>query len=125
MLPKKLSTGVRYLSASAFNSYVTIQDPDSGLASDGTPNAPTVIASNIHANVAQWRGKEIDKAQDRVAQSSYKIIIRYPKTYSVDAGMQILVRSQLHNVESMSDPDGQRVELHIWTTVTNDSVGGS
>jgi SPP1 family predicted phage head-tail adaptor len=125
MLPKKLSTGVRYLSASAFNCYITFVDPDAGQASDGTPNAPVVVASNIHANVAQWRGKEVDKPQERVGQSSYKMIIRYPKTYAVNAGMQIQFRSQLHEIESISDPDGQQVELHLWTWVNNDAAGTS
>src|SRR5580692_7803909 len=92
-LPKKLSTGVRYLPASAFNAYITILDPDAGQATDGTPNVPTVVASGIHANVTPWRSKEVDKQQARVGQSSFKIVIRAPKTFNVDTGMQIqLVR---------------------------------
>jgi hypothetical protein len=49
-------------------------------------------------------------------------VVRFPKTYSLDGGMQILVRGQLHNIDSFYDPDGQQVELHIWTFVTNDTV---
>jgi SPP1 family predicted phage head-tail adaptor len=123
MLPKKLSTGVRYLPSSAFNAYITFQNPDAGQATDGTPNSATTVATNVHANIAQWRGKEVDKTQLRTGQSSYKITIRYPKTYSVDASMQVLVRGQLHNIESISDPDGQQVELHLWTWVDNDVSG--
>jgi head-tail adaptor len=123
MLPKKVSTGVRYLPSSAFDCYVSFIDPNQGAASDGTPNAAVTVASGIHASVAQWRGKEVDKPQDRIGQSSYKTVIRYPKTYSVNAGMQMLLRSQLHNIESISDPDGQRFELHIWSWVNNDTAG--
>jgi head-tail adaptor len=120
-LPKKMSSGVRYLPSSAFNCYITFINPNAGQAIDGTPlSATTVMAT--HANVAQWRGKEADKSQDRVGLSSYKMIIRYPKTYSIDTGMQIQFRSQLHNIESFSDPDGQQVELHIWTFCTDDTV---
>jgi hypothetical protein len=36
--------------------------------------------------------------------------------------MQILLRNQLHEIDSFSDPDGLRVELHIWTNVTDDTV---
>jgi SPP1 family predicted phage head-tail adaptor len=122
-LPKKASSNVRYLPSSAFNCYVTILNPDAGQAGDGTPNAATVVAQNVHANVTQWRGKEVDKSQDRVGISSYKIIIRYPKTYLIDTGMQFVLRDQLHNIESFSDPDGQKVELHIWTFVTQDTAG--
>jgi SPP1 family predicted phage head-tail adaptor len=122
-LPKKTSTNVRYLPSSAFNCYVTIQNPNAGQVADGTPNAPAVIAQNIHANVVEWRGKETEKSQYRAGISSYKIVIRYPKTYTVDTGMQIVFRNQLHNIESFSDPDGQRVELHLWTFVTQDIAG--
>ena len=123
MLPKKLSTGVRYLSSSAFNCYVTFLNPDAGQATDGTPNPPITVASGIHANIAQWRGKEVDKTQTRVAQSSYKIVIRYPKTYTVDASMQVQMTrgttTHLFNIESISDPDGQGVELHLWVWEDN------
>jgi SPP1 family predicted phage head-tail adaptor len=123
-IPKRFSTGVQYLSASAFNTRITFMQPNSGQAADGTPNPPTVVACT-HANMAQWRGKETDKQETRVATSSYKFIVRYPKTYSVDAGMNIMVRNQLHEIESFSDPDGQRIELHIWTFVQNDTAGCS
>jgi SPP1 family predicted phage head-tail adaptor len=122
MLPRKLSTNVRYLSASQLNTLISIIQPNAGQAADGTPLPPTTVGTT-HANVAQWRGKELDKPQSREGQSSYKIIIRYPKAYSIDSGMQIMVRGQLHNIESISDPDGQMVELHIWTFVDNDVTG--
>ena len=118
MLPKKLSSGVRYLSASAFNCYVSFLDPNSGQATDGTPNAATSIATNVHANVSPWRSKEVDKSQTRVGQGSFKIVIRFPKTFSVNTGMLVqLTRAgvtQLFNVEGAYDPDGQAVELHVW-----------
>lgn len=117
-LPKQ-PTGVRYLGSTDYNTRITFQQPNAGQVADGTPNAPTTVKS-VWANVAQWRGKETDKTEDRVGISSYKIILRYPRTYSLDSGMQILVRSQLHNIESFSDPDDQRVELHVWTSVAGD-----
>lgn len=123
-LPKRLATpAVRYLGSSAFNTPITIQQPATGQSAAGVPNPPTVVA-NTRANVAQWRGKETDRPKDRVGISSYKMILHYPKTYTMDTGMQILVRSQLHNIESFSDPDGQQVELHVWTSVTGDTTDG-
>jgi SPP1 family predicted phage head-tail adaptor len=83
--------------------------------------SPTTVATPW-ANVAQWRGKQDDKTQTVQAVSSYKIIIRYPQTWSMDTGMQIFVRGQQHNIESYSDPDGNRRELHIWTWVGDDTV---
>jgi SPP1 family predicted phage head-tail adaptor len=121
-LPKDPNTGIRHFSSDAFNCYVTILQPNAGQGSDGTPNQPTTVAQNIHANMSPWRSKEEDKPQSRVGLSSYKIVIRYPKTYSLDSGMQIMLRNQLHNIESFYDPDGQRAELHIYTFVTDDTV---
>lgn len=123
--PKNPSTDTRYLSSSAFNSKITIQNPNAGQAADGAPNAPIVVATNVNASVSPWRGKEVDKSEIRVGISSYKIVIRYPKTYNIDTGCQILVKNQLHNIDSFYDPDGQRVELHIYTFVTDDSVVNS
>lgn len=120
--PKNPSTDTRYLSSSAFNSYVTIQNPNAGQSANGTPNLPITVAQNVHANVSPWRGKEVDKEQTRVGISSYKIIIRYPKNWNFDTGCQLLVRSQLHNIDSFYDPDGQQVELHIYTYTTDDAV---
>jgi SPP1 family predicted phage head-tail adaptor len=124
-LPKKASTGTRYLSASQYNSYATFVQPNAGQETDGTPLPETTVASNVHANVSMWRGRESDKQQTRNAVASYKIVVRYPKTFSVDAGMNILVRGQRHNIDSFLDPDGQRVEMHIYTWVENDTVSNS
>lgn len=123
-LPKN-PAGVRYTDSNEFNCRVTFINPNAGQAADGTPNAPTTVRSDVWDKVAQWRGREADKGDTRVAISSYKILIRYPQTWSLDSGMQIMLRNQLHNIESFSDPDGQRVELHIWTWVSDDTVVNS
>jgi len=119
-MPKTVA-GVRYLSSTDYNTRITFQQPNAGQTADGTANLPTVVKC-VWANVAQWRGKESDKPQERVGVSSYKIVVPYPKSYGVDDGMQILIGSQVHDIESISNPDGQKVELHIWTFVTDDSV---
>jgi SPP1 family predicted phage head-tail adaptor len=121
MLPKRFSTGTRYKSASEFNTPITISRPNAGQADDGTPLPETIVALT-QANVAQWRNREVDKAQTRSAQASYKITIRYPKTYSLNAGMNILVRGQRHFIDSFSDEDGQRIQLSVWTWVENDTI---
>lgn len=128
MLPKKLSTLVRYLPSSAFNSYINILNPNAGQQSDGTPNAPITVATGIHASISPWRSKEVDKSQTRVGQSSFKIVIRYPKTFTVDTGMQIQCtragNTILYNIESVYDPDAQGVELHIWCWASSPVVVG-
>jgi head-tail adaptor len=126
-LPKRISDGFKYLPSSAFNTYVNFVNPNAGQAADGTPNAPVTVACGIHANVSPWRSKEIDKQDVRVAQSSYKIVIRYPKTFSLDTGMQVQIihgsKVQTHNIDSFMDPNAQQTELHIFTFVTADTAG--
>lgn len=122
MLPKRLRTGIRYLSASQFNVPITITQPNAGQATDGTPLPETIVATT-HANVAKWRDREADKAQARNAQGYYKIVIRYPKTYSMDTGMNILVRNQRHLIDGFLDEDGQKIQLSISTWVENDTIG--
>ncbi len=119
-LPKQ-PWGTRYLGATDYNTQVSFVQSLSGNAADGTPMPPTTAAT-VWANVTQWRGKQEDKPQTLQAVSSYKIVIRYPQTWSLDTGMTIMVRAQVHNIESFSDPDGNRNELHIWTWVGDDVV---
>jgi SPP1 family predicted phage head-tail adaptor len=119
-LPKQ-PWGSRYLGATDYNTQITVTQPNNGNAVDGTPLPETAVAT-VWANVSMWRGKQTDEKQILESTSSYKIIIRYPQTWAVDTGMNILVRGQRHNIESFSDPDGNRNELHIWTWVGNDTV---
>lgn len=119
-LPKQ-AWGTRYNGSTDYNTQITFTQPNRGNAADGTP-LPEVAVATTWANVSQWRGKQNEKAQTLQAVSSYKIVIRYPQTWSVDTGMNILVRGQRHNIESFSDPDGNRQELHIWSWVGDDTV---
>ena len=120
-LPKQ-PCGSRYLGSTEYTAQITFTQPNNGNGADGTPLPETAVATTWAA-IAQWRGKQEDKSQTLQAVSSYKIIIRYPKTWSVDTGMNILNRGQRMNIESFSDPDGERNELHLWVWAGNDTVG--
>lgn len=121
-LPKQ-PTGVRYLNSTDYNTRITVTQPNTGNAADGTP-MPEVAVASPWANVTEWRGKQDAKDQTLQAVSSYKIVIRWPQTWSMDGGMNILVRGQRHNIDSFSDCDGNRQELHIWTWVGDSTVNG-
>lgn len=119
-LPKQ-ATGVRYLNSTDYDVKVQFQQPNNGNGADGTPLPATNVAC-VWANVSMWRGKQNEKDQLLQAVSSYKVVIRYPHTFAIDTGMNILVREQLMNIESFSDLDGTRTELTIWCWVGNDQV---
>jgi hypothetical protein len=121
-LPKKLCTGIRYLASGAFNNFLTFQNPTTGQTA-GVPNAPSIVASNVYANVTAWRSKEVEKAQNRIGQSIYKAVIHYPQTYVVNSGMQIVWNGNTGEIDSFYDPDGQQVELHIYFWINNAVYG--
>jgi SPP1 family predicted phage head-tail adaptor len=121
-LPKQ-ATGVRYLGSTDYNTHITVVQPNMGNAPDGSP-LPEVVIATTWASVSMWRGKEEDKPQTLQTVSSYKIVIRYPRTWSLDAGMNILVRGQTHNIDSFFDADGTRTELSIWTWVGDATANG-
>lgn len=109
----KTPWGTRYLGPTDYNVQITITQPNTGNAIDGTPLPPSTVAV-VWANVAQWRGKQKDDKQTLQAQSSYKVIIQSPRTWTLDSGMLISFGGHVLNIESTSDPDGQNIETHIW-----------
>ena len=119
-LPKTPS-GTRYAGSTDRNTRITITQPNAGNSADGTPLGEQTVAS-VWASVSEWRGKQQDKAQTQQAQSSYRIVMGYPQTYSLDTGMLIHFGNHLLNIDSFSDPDGNNVELHIWAWEGNPTV---
>ncbi len=122
-LPKRFGTGNRYLGSSAYNCKLDFYETNTGQTA-GVPNDPAVVATNVHANVTPWRSKEIDKDQTRIGQSSFKAVIHFPQTYTVNTGMQIVWNGNTGEIDSIYDPDGQGVELHIYFWI-NDAVLGN
>jgi SPP1 family predicted phage head-tail adaptor len=117
ILPRKLSTGVRYMDASGFNSQITFMQA-AGAEADGTLNPPVALWT-AWANIAMWRGKESDKPQQRNAASSFKITMRYSIEFTPTSDMTIVYHGQTYNIESVSDIDGQRVQLELWCWIEN------
>jgi SPP1 family predicted phage head-tail adaptor len=120
-IPKRPATGVRYKSASELNCRITFQQA-TGAESDGTPNTPASVWTT-NANIAMWRGTENTKAQQRNAHSSFKITVRFSKLFVPTSDMTILYHGQTYNIESVSDIDGQQVQLEIWAWIENDGIG--
>jgi SPP1 family predicted phage head-tail adaptor len=121
MLPRTLATGTRYMSASGFNSLITFMDAV-GAQPDGTFNT-SVALWTTWANIAMWRGKESEQPQQRNAVSSFKITMRYSESFVPTSDMTILYHGQTYNIESVSDIDGQHVQLELWCWIENDGEG--
>jgi SPP1 family predicted phage head-tail adaptor len=120
-IPRRFSTNTQYKTASDFNCRIDFAQA-SGAETDGTLNTAVVVKSGVWASVAMWRGKEQDKAQQRNATSSFKITIRYDKNFVPTSDMVIQYHGQTYNIESVSDIDGQRVQLEIWAWIENDGL---
>src|ERR1700733_10756968 len=121
-LPKRLATGNRYLGSSAYNCRLDFYETNTGQTA-GVPNAPTMTKCNVPANVTPWRSKEVDKEQTRIGQSSFKAVVHFPQSWSVNTGMQIVWNGNTGEVDSIYDPDGQQVELHIYFWINNAVLG--
>ena len=121
MFLKKATTGVRYKTASELNCLVTFYQA-TGAESDGTLNAPVAVWTT-HASITMWRGKEDKTAQQRNAASSFKITMRYSKYFTPTSDMTIVYHGQTYNIESVSDVDGQQVQLELWAWIENDGNG--
>ena len=122
MKQPKTSKGVRYLSSDDYDVRAYFIQPNMGNAADGTPLPPATIAT-VWCSVALWRGKQNEKTQLLQGSTSYKVSIRYPRTFALDTGMTIQIRGQVHNIESFADIDDTRNELTIYTWVGNDQIG--
>ncbi len=109
----KTPWGTRYLSATDFNTQMSFVQPNMGNGTDGTPLPASTVAC-VWANVTQWRGKQKEGKQTLQAQSSYKVVLQTPTTWTLDSGMLLTFGPHTLNIESFSDPDGQNVETHIW-----------
>ena len=117
MLPKRISTGVRYKSASELNAIITFMQATPA-ASDGTPGAFAAVWVT-YANIALWRGKEEDLPQIRNAASTFKITMRYNPEFIPTADMTILYHGTTYNIEAISDIDGQNIQLELWCWIEN------
>jgi head-tail adaptor len=117
MLPKRISTGIRYKSASELNCVITFMQ-STPAATDGTPGALAPVWTT-HANIASWRGKEEDLKQVRDASSTFKITMRYSPIFIPTADMIIQYHDQTYNIETISDIDGQRIQLELWCWIEN------
>ena len=116
MLPRKI-TGSQYVSATELNCLITYMQA-SGAETDGTLNAPVAVGTT-HAKISMWRGRETDTKQQRNATSTFKIVVRYSKNFTPTADMTISYHGDTYNIESVSDVDGQKVQLEIWAWTEN------
>ena len=118
MATPKNTRGISYKTATDYNCRIAFAQAV-GAETDGTLNAPILVKSGVWANIAMWRGKEDDKAQQRNAVSSFKITIRYDKNVAPTSDIRIWYHGDTYNIESVSDIDGRRVQLEMWCWIEN------
>ena len=113
----KKTTGIRYKTASELNCLITFQQA-TGAEADGTLNG-FVDVWTTHASILMWRGREETEPQQRNATSTFKVVVRYNKYFTPTADMVISYHGDIYNIETVSDVDGQRVQLELWCWTEN------
>jgi Phage head-tail joining protein len=124
MLPKRLSTGVRFTGASEFNRRITILKPGEGADTEGTPVALVTLATNVPAKITGLRnlGKPDQTQQLTQAVTYYEVVIRYRPDVPYDAILlgpkgQTWTVTNIHNVEMAN------IELRINVREINGGKG--
>ena len=111
MLPK-IPSGVRYKSATDYNvqiSFLTQGDVDN-LGNIASPSVYCTVWASVK-QVPITRGGALLKADQIVQRSFYTVVCRYRN--DVDESMLLQSGTQLMQIDSMGDPDGRGVELHL------------
>lgn len=104
MLPKN-TNGVAFTSTTEFNRRVSLYQPGTGSDSEGTPNAPTLVANDVPAKIMQMpnRGKPDQQGQITQAVDYFQVCIRY--------------RSDVRNDWTVIGPTGQ-----VWRVTSTNNV---
>lgn len=123
MLPKQLTTGVRYTGASARNRKITIQAPNATADDLGGVSGYTTIATPW-AKIVSLKGREVYKSQQITAEVSHMITIAFPKTYTVLSKMIVLYKTRKFEIVDVSDPDEGKVDLQLLCLERNDGTVG-
>jgi hypothetical protein len=117
-LPKSLGTAVSYTPSGAMSSQITFWQPSTDRDSTGALAAPTKVGTYWAAISMAKVPHDIEKAQQLVGESSFKIAMRYQP--GLDTSMFITsATGRRFTLQSVLDPDDRQVELRIFAIEHN------
>jgi SPP1 family predicted phage head-tail adaptor len=121
MQPRRLSTGISYEPRGAMQHRVTLLQRNSRRTDEGESLPPTDFA-DTWASIKVLQGRELDKAQQIVAEVTHKVVIPYQD--GVESDMLVQFRNRLFVIQAVQDPDERQVELHLLCAERNEGRDG-
>lgn len=93
---------------------ITIESPSTTQDSFGQPTNTWNTVASTWASIKAVTSKEVYAlGAGFTAQVSHKVTVRYNAALCIEAGFRILYRNRIFQVQTVSDPDEQRVELNL------------
>jgi SPP1 family predicted phage head-tail adaptor len=118
--PQRLNDGFRYTALGAFKDRITLLQPASTSAADGSPDPPVTFATTW-AYIRALRSQEVNTADLVQSESFYDV--RIPYLSGVTSQMTIQTASgRIWFIVNVTDPDQRQIELRILAREINDGV---
>src|SRR5437879_3915314 len=102
MQPRRLSTNVSYESRGAMQHRVDLMKQNARRADDGEFLSPTLFAESW-ASIRMLAGRELDKAQQVIAEVTHMIVIPYQP--GLEAQMLVNFEGRQFVIQAIEDPD--------------------
>jgi SPP1 family predicted phage head-tail adaptor len=117
---KRLSTGTAYTSAGAMNICITLLLADQQRTPDGE-FLPWEKFASTWASIRAMTGRDLEKAQQVVAEVTHKVVIRYMPGVLAKMLVQ-LPDGRIFLIQAIMDPDERKVELWLLCKERNDGA---
>jgi len=110
-LPTIVSTGVQYTPAGAMVDEIALLTPSPTRDSEtGEFGAPVEFVT-LFAAVSALTGRELEKAQQLVAEVTHSVNLCYLP--GVNSAMTVFFRSRIFEILAVLDPDERQIELRL------------
>lgn len=110
-LPRIVSTGVEYTPAGAMVQEITLLAPSTVRDSETGEFGDSTEFQTLFANISALSGRELEKAQQLVAEVTHKVVLPYLP--GVTTAMMVRFRGRFFQIESITDPDESQIELRL------------
>jgi len=83
---------------------------------------PPTDFSDCWADISLLQGKELDKAQQIIAEVTHKVVVSYQP--GIESQMLVQFEDRVFTIQAVQDPDERHVELHLLCVERNEGLPG-
>lgn len=123
MQPRSISHGIARTGAGEMTQYVTILEDNPERDYEGE-NLPPLVMFQTWASVSILQGRDLEKAQEVVAEVTHKVVINYPDI-SVESNNYVqLEDGRVFVIQARQDMDERKYQLTLLCLERNDGLPG-